>query len=195
MSKGKGTWDARYGKKILSTADVPVVGRESKGELLKALSRNPDKRGILNHVELGPEPIKGTEAQPYLGTDHEYMARERARASEFEKTFGIKHERKMEETDSLVASEKRIAVTYRQQELPTGDKEKDKSIKKPVVVKRLIEVPFGDITLDMPITEEEIAAVVAARRIDIGDEIPVGEDLEVEVEERGQEASKRRFER
>ncbi len=190
MGKGRGTWDERYGKGTFSTKDIPIVGREDKGKVLKALNKNPLKHGILDHIDPGPEPIKGTEAQPYLGTDPEYMARERARAADFEKTFGLKHERKLEETDSLVASDKRIAVTYRTQELPTGDKEKDKKIGKATVVKRVIEVPFGNLHLD---TEADIAPVTT--RVSVEADENVAEVEEVEVEAQVEEAQKRRLQR
>jgi hypothetical protein len=196
MSKKKGgTWNTRYGtnSRIKTTEDVPIIGRENKMELNKALTKSPLQH--MDHVPLGPEPIKGTEANPYLGTDAEYMARERERQAGFEKTWGIKHDRRMEETDNLTASDKRVPVTYRQQELPTGDAAKDKRIAKPVVVARKIEVPFGSMALadDEPVamTDEEIGRAQPVR-IDVQDELPVEDEAyEVEVQREAERAAQK----
>lgn len=179
-------WQKRYGpnSKIKTVGETTLVGKNDRLEAERAIAaRSPLRHGIMDHVDLGPEPIKGTEAQPYLGTDAEYMARERARAAAFEKEWGVKHERKLEETDSIVASDRRVPITHRRMELPTGDEAKDKRLAKPVVVGREMTVPFGDMELT-PMTDEEIQPAVEREKVrieseDVGD---LTEELEMEVE-------------
>jgi hypothetical protein len=114
----------RLSPKTKGTDQIPIVGREDKGELLRLLGRQGALLDELDDVIEAGQPLSAGTASPNMDTD--YLLREARRQAAFQGEFGEAYNRDYKEVDStdpraLHAAETRNKVTIVTLELPEAE--------------------------------------------------------------------------
>lgn len=113
-----------------ASATGQVVGREARGDLLAALGRSRAR------VADGLDGVSDDRDVAYpTAPDAAYLAREAARNADLRAAFGPLRD-DFEETFEVTAAGRRVGVTRRIAELPTGDAVQDRDLAPPKVVTR-----------------------------------------------------------
>ncbi len=178
----------RLSPKTKGTDQIPIVGREDKGDLLKLLGRQGAFLDALDDVIEDGQPLSSGTSRPNMDVD--YMMREAARQKGFQSEFGEAYNRDYAEVDTtdakmLNAASTRNLVTIRTQELPENEGE---------AAGPILGIRRETTVLEHPVDPDATAKV----RVTVPMEVPatpLAETEEVEVENRTEAARQLRHER